>query len=292
MNKLHSQLKIVFTGVVRDCEKFLPYVLHNFERFSSISEQCAFVFVENDSQDQTKKILSEWGRLKENFYLLNLDGLGELKIRTLRLELARNTYLEFIKQNQSLRDCDLLVVMDMDDIGAYQINFENFLSAINFLQSADDLAAVFANQSGVYYDMWALREPIQCPVDVLEEVMDYAFNNQVSDDEAFEKTFRLRIRSIDPKSKPVEVDSAFGGLGIYKMKFVIGNKNPYLGSKVKFLKNIDGSLSVFRLQICEHVHFHMGLRVNGKRLCIYPGLINSENSGVTFFPGAYRSMLF
>lgn len=284
--------KIVFAGVARDCEKYLAKVLENVDRLASLFQEAAFVFVENDSKDDTKRVLSDWGKNKNNFHLINLDGLGNIPVRTLRLEMARNVYLELIKNHPRLNGHDYLCVLDMDNVSSRPIEVSAFEAALDFLEAAPDNAGVFANQNGTYYDMWALLHKELCPVDIWEEVLDYALAHNVSDQEAFDQTFAKRILSIDPSSPPIEVDSAFGGLGIYKMQYVINNPNQYLGSRVKVHVESDGSIKIFRMQTCDHPNFNMGVRNQGGRLFILPWLINGENSGLSFHCSAFRGMIF
>ena len=77
-----------------------------------------------------------------------------------------------------------------------------------------------------------------------------------------------KMINIKPSAKIIEVDSAFGGLGIYK-KSAIPNDAEYIGVD----KNGD--------EVCEHVSFHSSIRNNqGKifinpRLIIGPGIIQS-----------------
>ena len=180
----------------------------------------------------------------------------------------------------------------MDEVNSHQIDIKNFSNSLSFLNDSTSRAAAFANQQGGYYDLWALRSNELCPVDVWQEVLDYAHAHKVSDEEAFSKTFAKRIVNLESYKEPIEVDSAFGGLGIYKMKFILDNVNPYLGSKIKVLRNDDEQLQVLRTQICEHVHFHDGIRAQGGSLFIFPSLINNILHKIAFDPSSFRSLIF
>lgn len=284
--------RIIFAGVARDCEKFLPAVLRGIDPLSSEFPDSAFIFVENDSQDSTKSVLSQWGSGKDNFHLVNLDGLGGIPRRGLRLEIARATYVEFIKADPKLSTYDFLVVMDMDDINVRGVNLEKFSEALEFLQDQADHAVVFANQDGTYYDMWTLRHETLCPSDVWEEVLDWVHEKKVSDEEAYRNTFAKRVFSLPPLNKFLEVDSAFGGFAIYKLSYVLDNKNPYLGSKIKILKDEDGNITLYRWEICEHVHFNLGIKNLGGRLFIKQDLINAVVPWTEFPPSAFRNFIF
>ncbi|QWD87133.1 hypothetical protein AOC06_00695 [Polynucleobacter paludilacus] len=291
-NSITHQKRVIFAGIARDCEKFLPNVLEEISSLSEIFIDSAFIFLENDSQDLTKKILNDWGQSKNNFTLLNMDGLGQLPIRTLRLEYLRNTYIEFIKKNDVISNFDYLLTLDMDDVNTEGLNIDRFIESVQFLDAAADRAAVFANQEGIYYDMWALRHKELCPGDIWEEALDFVDKFKLSDVEAYQKTFRKRILSFDKNRDFVEVDSAFGGIGIYKLSYVLNNPNPYLGSKVKVLMSADKKVLISRMQVCEHVHFHRGIRAIGGKLFINPALINFKNKNENFNPSFFRSLLF
>ena len=268
-------------------------MLANLERLAGTVAEAAYVFVENDSQDATRAILTRWGAARPNFTLFDLAGLGGIPIRTLRLEYARNVYLEFVRGEPALSDFDVLCLIDMDDVGARPLDQGQFQVALDYLTAEPDRAAVFANQIGTYYDMWAFRHPEYCPEDVWFEVLESARLHGGSDQEAYERTFAPRIVCFNPASGPLEVDSAFGGLGLYRLDWVRRAPNPYLGSRIRVLRGPGGQRSVLRMQQCEHVHFNRGLRQIGGRLFVMPGLINGERPVAMNFPAsAYRGLPF
>ena len=272
-----SKPKIIFVGLVQNCGQFLPAVLKNLENFATLSSESAFLFLENDSTDNSKAILNAWGTGRSNFTLLNFDGLNNLGVRTVKLEILRNAYVECIRTFKNFKEHDLVVMVDMDNVGAWPVDLKEFSKAIDFLLADKQRAAVFANQIGTYYDIWALRHKELCPGDAWEEVFDYKVSHpQATDEEAFNQTFKKRIHSIPATDKPMEVNSAFGGLGIYRMEYILKNPNPYLGYKIKYTPSPDGTFKISRRQYCEHVHFHEGIRSIGGKLYILPSLINGE----------------
>jgi glycosyltransferase involved in cell wall biosynthesis len=287
-----SRKKAVFAGCARNCAEPLPKVLRNVERLSGLFEEAAFVLVENDSTDQTRHILEEWGRARANFKLVRMDDLQFCALRTVRLAIARNTYLEVIR-NSTIREFDYLFVMDMDDVNERELSVESVVKALAFLESQPSHAGVFANQSGAYFDMWALRHSMLCPRDVWEEVLEYAMVHSCSDEEAFARTFKPRIFSLSPGSEPVEVASAFGGFGIYKLHYALGSR--YVGRETKIVKNPPEEFRV-PMQICEHVPFNMGIEQQGGRLFVLPWLLNWDGwdagaDATWFIPSFYRELL-
>lgn len=283
--------KIIFAGLAQNCAPFLQDVLKNMENMASFASDVAYIILENDSKDSTKQDILTWGSNKKNFNFINLDGLNHLPVRSMRLEFLRNTYIEVIRADDYLKSFDLLMVVDMDDVSSYLIDSGQLCRAIDFLNSENDIAAVFPNQFGVYYDMWALRHPELCPGDIWKEVFDFVQINNCSDKEAFENTFAKRILSIDINEEPIEVESAFGGLGIYKMQYILNNPNPYVGVKIQVLAT-SPRVEICRWQLLEHAHFHQGIRSIGGRLFVLPYLINGDHTGMTFPESGFRMMLF
>ena len=282
--------KIIFAGLAQNCEKHLLAVFSNIEKISEFASETAYIFIENDSIDNTKQIIQNFSTNKNNFKFLTLDGLSQVKPRTIRLEFLRNFYLEIIKRDAYLSSFDLLVLMDMDEVNTYTIDITALDRALKFLYSSENIAGIFPNQIGSYYDMWAFRHQEICPVDIWEEVSNYALLHQCSDQEAFNNTFAKKILNIPPNMTPIEVNSAFGGLGIYKLNFILNNPNPYLGSKVKILE-ISPQINFCKVQICEHVHFHQGIRSLGGKLVILPEFINGINNA-TINPSFFRTLNF
>lgn len=65
---------------------------------------------------------------------------------------------------------------------------------------------------------------------------------------------------IDPGHGPIEVDSAFGGFGIYKTSSLCD----------AWYSGRDSS----GREVCEHVAFNFGVRRSGAKLYVMPALLN------------------
>ena len=283
---------IVFAGCARDSAQFLPHVLKNIQRISSLFSQSAVVVCENDSMDATKQILSEWGRGRENFELLNLDGLGQRPSRTSRLEFARNILIEFIRTWGKVRGFELLFLLDFDNANVDELDLGALSEALEWINGQQDVAAIFPNQvGGPYYDLWALRHETRCPGDVWEEVLDYSLKHKCDDETAFQATFAKRFFSLPRDAAPLEVDSAFGGFGVYRLAYALKNKNPYLGQKIKVVWDA-GKYSIILWQQCEHVHFHAGIRNLGGRLFVMPNLVNGNTKDFSVSSSGLRMRVF
>lgn len=284
--------QIVFAGCARDCARHLPAVFESLDRLGPAFGECAYVFAENDSRDGTRQALAAYGQDKPRFASLTLHGLSvSAPQRTVRLAVARNAVIACLRQWDEVREFDYLLLLDLDDIGIHALHPDALARALGWMAQRADVAAIFPNQLGPYYDLWALRHPTLCPGDVWEEVLDHKLAQACDDSTAYAATFARRLFTLAPDAPPLEVDSAFGGLGVYRLADVLRNPHPYVGDRVKILR--DGrSVCALRWQQCEHVHFHAGLRRAGRRLFVLPDLINAETQDIGFAPSAFRTMSF
>jgi Cryptococcal mannosyltransferase 1/Glycosyl transferase family 2 len=257
MQITNTKRSAVIVGCARDCEAFLPAVLQNVSTIANLYSRAAFVFVENDSADNTREILRKWLSRHACSFLVCLNELHvQEPRRTARLAIARNAYMEWL-HSQHLEQFDHLVVIDFDNANTNIISEESLAAAIRFLDSSTQNAAVFANQLP-YYDIWALRHDVWCPEDCWAQIRKRPA--YLPRHRAIERYLTSRQLNIDPNSPPVPVRSAFGGLGIYKLGFVRAAR--YVGLLS------DGS------QVCEHVAFNEAAVRAGGVLYIFPELLN------------------
>lgn len=287
-----NELKVVFAGCARDCSTHLPETIKNIRSYSKLFKESYTLIVENGSKDKTKEILNQ--NLNENDIFLFREDLNQLPNRGQRLESARNIIIDTIRDNEKLKNCDLFVVIDLDDVGTYKINDQDILKAVEFLFSKKKIGAVFANQLGTYYDMWTLRDQRYCKNDFWVEVLQLLIKNknlaeQISKDNFIEVKKRIidkKTISFDVNMPPILVESAFGGFGMYKMKNVINNKQKYIGVQNIEVISKDKKKIKLKYQKCEHVNFNQGIVEQNLELYILPFLINRGYRELTFSPQA------
>ena len=285
-----KDLKVIFAGCARDCAAFLPDTINNIRSYSKLFKESHTVIVENGSKDKTKEILNQ--NLNENDLFLFREDLTKLPVRGQRLEAARNLIVETIKENEKLKNCDLFIMMDLDDMGTYQINDQDILKAVTFLFSDNKNGAVFANQLGTYYDIWTLRDQKYSKTDFWVDVIKFLIKNKDSSEqisremliEVKKKILDKKIFSFDPSMSPILVESAFGGFGIYKMKNVLNNVNKYKGTQSIEVISKDEKKIKLKYQKCEHVNFNQGLAEQNLNLYILPYLINRGHEKQFFLP--------
>lgn len=175
-----NDLNVVFAGCAKNCAKFLPNVLQNINDYSFLFNKTFKIIVENGSTDGTKEILNS---SKDNQSIIYFrDDLNLIDQRTIRLALARNLIIDEIKNNQRLKDFDLLIMIDFDDRGIFKIEEDNISKAIKFLYSKNDIAGVFGNQPDLYFDMWALQDQKNFKDDFFVNALKFAASKMRSTD--------------------------------------------------------------------------------------------------------------
>jgi hypothetical protein len=236
------------------------------------SRKIDIFLVESDSDDKTINKLEELKSLISGFQYVSLGNLRDsIPDRVDRIRCARNAYVRYIRSNQESNKWKIVVVADLDGINR-AIKIGGIASSVRLL---DEYAGVFANQRFGYYDLSALRHPYWNPQDPFPElyfkIRELALMNRKSIFSKWVtpiKTFRLRTNLIYKKmliihkgSKIIEVDSAFGGMGIYKPEVFLNFNYDKISSNTNQ---------------CEHVDLHLKAISEGYKFVINPNFINSN----------------
>ena len=213
--------------------------------------------VESDSSDDTVARLSE---LATEDYRIRFNSLGAVENRfpnrIQRIRHCRNQYVYEIRTNPLYRDVDVVVAADLDGINT-KVNTAVLTLALNFEESWDALAA---NQSARYYDILALRHPMWSPNDWSLEAnwLEPYLGKKI----AKRHSLTDRMIQIPPTMLPIPVESAFGGLCIYRR---------WVFDQCDYLQDPTAPFNE-----SEHVTIHRKLRTAGGKIYIHPGLINSK----------------
>ena len=250
--------KAVFAGCARSCAPFLDGVLTNIEALGSAYDAYQLVIVENNSADDTRRRLREYAATRSNVRLIEADWLDKAHPkRGDRLAVARNLYMNAVREPH-YSDCDDLVVLDFDNVNCKPIDLASFRAARRWLWQEPDRRGVFANSTPFYYDIWALRHPTWCPDDCWGAVR--RAQATIGFDEAVRRYVASRQIAIAPATPPIDVDSAFGGLGIYRREAALAGS--YIG------------LDPEGQETCDHVAFNASAKGTDGVLAIYPALQN------------------
>ena len=248
--------RVVVAGLARNCAHALPPILRAVEQLGKACADWGYVFFENNSVDRTLHQLQRFDRVHRRGIVRSLGDLdGEIPSRTERLALLRNLCLDSIYSDPLLGTFEFLVVMDMDSVNEV-IDRHRLLQLMECRMPR--WAGLFANQRNHYYDIWALRHPIWCPDDCWKQVR--LRPSSVPFDDAVTEHVERRKITLDPHSGFVPVESAFGGLGLYRLQQLRDCR--YIGV------DAEGH------EICEHVAFHRDLVNRGGRLYIDTALLN------------------
>ena len=113
------------------------------------------------------------------------------------------------------------------------------------MEDVDNWDALFANQKNDYYDIWALRKE-----KFFNEDFSLTNNKEIIDD-----------RPDLPGGKFISVNSAFGGISVYKL------------SSIPTQCNYVGSYSSGR-EKCEHVEFNECIKNSGGKMYINTSFYN------------------
>lgn len=246
----------VFVGTARDCAGWLPDVLANLAKLSRFHDRAAFIFAVSDATDATAQLLRDWMGTERAGKVVDLGELaGRFQRRTERIAFARNVCLEEVR-GSAFAEYRHLVVADMDDVLAAPLDVDSYVRALQWLDTAPDRAAVFASASPRYYDIWALRHPTWSPHDCWHRIWERSARESF-EAAKFREVFARQI-ALPREMQPIEVRSAFGGLGLYRMSHAMRSR--YVG------------LDAQGREVSEHVAFNEAIARAGGRLFVFPGL--------------------
>lgn len=282
--------RITVAGCARDCGVHLDAIFDNLARLSIEYPRLSLVTVENDSIDNTSEILNRYARNFLRHDIFEIPGLAKsIPIRTQRLAFIRNLIIEVLKDGK-YSDSDYVLMIDFDEVCIRPWHIETITRVIAFLEADSNLAACFSNCDGHYYDLWAFRHPKVCPGDIWLDSYVHRLKSNCTVEEAFNHEVAPKIFQIPTTLQPFQVDSAFGGMGIYKMRALRESTSRYLGEQSIRIAT-DKGLSLVRYQRCEHVSYHAGLTKQlGATLAIFPELITQNTHARRFIPGAMDAL--
>lgn len=217
-----------------------------------------FLLIESDSTDGTVAELQRLRNEITGFQFTSLGALAEkIPARTERIAACRNRYLDELRNDPQFAAADYVMIADLDGVN----NDLRREALATCWTSTVPWDVVAANQSDAYYDIWALRHPDWCPVDCHEQYQ--RLRTLFDHPRALSIAIHSRMARVSPRASWIEVDSAFGGLAIYRREALLAGR--YTG--------VEQGRAV-----CEHVPLHAELRAKGYRIFINPALINAHRT--------------
>ena len=236
---------VAILSCVRDCGPYLERTIANMESIGNLFSDYRIFFYENDSIDNTAKILKTAQKCNSRIYINNTThaACSSLWPRTWRLAAAR----QFLLNSVGVHDekPDYIIVMDADDVAV-----KNPFTGVEFIKEA-----LLRKQywDGCFpplsYDLWAYRIPT-CTVNYWDDIYLQPLIKK-----------RLTNYSIKYDKNDLQVVcSAFNGIGIYK--YNVYCKGRYSGKNIMKINNKNARHLIHIQSVnqdCEHVNFHLSL---------------------------------
>lgn len=238
-----AKSKVAIVGLARDIEGILPASIARIGDTARHFASWKAIVLENDSTDGTKQILTNWATDDPDHVIVELLDNGRPHLhgfeqaRTEAMADYRNRCRELVREH--FPEADYVIAVDLDAWGGWSLH--GVINGIGWhkrLPKAGCMASTsLFKHSGTlidgkapwaHYDNWAYRWLGWTPR------LGPWF------------TFWLP----PPGAPPIEVNSAFGGLGIYKTKAYL--EAQYSGED------------------CEHVPFHSRMKEKGWTVHLNP----------------------
>lgn len=261
MSELTKNYSVVFAGPVRNCAAFLPDVFKNIERIGSLFKSYSCVFVESDSTDNSYQILKQYAENNSNIHVVSMGNLEpRITSRTVRIAAARNVAIEMCEIQGLMDTHDYYIQLCVDDVMAQEMDLNGILSCFKY--NVNDWDGMTANQN-TYYDLWTLRKAGWLDYDCW-----YALHTKpsyMSRDDAYNIFIGSKFIKIPKDYGLIEVDSAHGGMSIYKSSIAKGCR-------------YKGYNEITNFEESDIVEFCRNIKAKGGRIFINSEMINIHNN--------------
>lgn len=276
--------KLVCCLCVRNCERYLPYIIRNLNRLRALPYHLYVVFAVDNCVDRSEAFLDYYRSQWHDVTVLKIDNQSPL--RTVRIAAARNACLEVVESIRPAYHC----MIDADEVNVPPWNMELIHSLLQY----DGWDVVSFNRPE-FYDTWALVDgPYK------HHCWGWGkYNTQVI--EHYRKKILEKIKH--SQTKLIPCTSAFNGFAFYRSELVRSLR--YDGTYEKYLTlfsdqerldtkellalelnapDIELSPPHDEGQCCEHVYYHVcAIRECGARIfiCRYPLFQLKRSNGTT-----------
>jgi hypothetical protein len=244
--------RLVVAGTARSVEphldkiqKALTRMLSNYRNSNnsgaSSFELVQMIWFENNSNDDTVRILQSWRSTDWNVRVISED-LSHMTERTERLAHGRSRLWQEIETLLGDGEAYILM-MDMDDVNWHLSNVQECLNLPD-----PDWSVCCCNSYKVYYDLFALR--------TLDDWMPGASGSPRMTMPGHQRQQHKPFRHIPANRAPIPVKSCFGGAALYKYNAVIRTvlRNAEQ-QKESLYVGVDPN-KPNKAAVCEHLSFH------------------------------------
>lgn len=255
--------KVVFCGMVRDSEKEVRRNIPVLEKMASYFADYRIVILENNSEDDTKKVLNSWMNrnpkmiaLCNDFDERKYDEIPREPIynkyksrrRIQKYDDYRNMYCDYVEYKLNF-ESDYYIEIDLD---IAKIDVKGFITSFG-----NDIKWNAITANGYSYNMWGKRRyhDTYCLIESGKEHIPQSEESIMENQKAFEP---LR------KGMPfIRVAAAMGGMIIFKTK-------ERISLRYHVIPNNFGGIEV----LCDHVSIFYQLAERGyDKFYINPNLI-------------------
>lgn len=264
-------MRVLVVGLIRNGAQHIAGEVERVHRILDEVGPTEVFIVESDSADSTPDVLRA---MEERFPWFSYVAMGHLSAqiptRTERLAFCRNRYVDEINR-RNLGESDLVIAVDFD-LKNDLLTAEMVKTAVN----TGEWDILTANQKGPYYDIWTLRHPSLSPNDYRSSMRQYR-DLGMSEYVAALRTLYARMVTIPTDTPRIAVQSAFGGLAIYR---------PWVFTEARYAGyDHDGN------EVSDHVPFNLSLTAKGAQIFIEPSLVTTGRTEHSSLVGILRARL-
>ena len=258
---IHKPIKdaeILITGPARNIAALIANEISGLYKAMRDFKCVHGLVVESDSDDGTvQQLVALKGHLL-NFNYISLGRLvDQIPMRTARLAYVRNCIIKEVQTNPQYAKIDFIAMADLDGINRH-ISADAITQCWDVTENWD---VITANQANTYYDVWTLRHRDWSPVDCMVQM--HKLEPILGESAAQNLAVQAKQVHLSTNQGMIEVDSAFGGLGIYR--------------RAAFLAGRYSGVNTAEQEESDHIAFHADLRKQGYRIYINSALINSSH---------------
>ena len=219
MNNNNQKYTVLFCGISKNCIETIGYNLAFLSDYRNESKfQIKMIFIDSDSNDGTKKELERFSIDKNFVTYVELNGLeAKYKNRIERIALSRNACLNIITKNYNLNNV-IYIPLDLD-INLFKFaTIDQLDNLINYCIEKKEPNGIFPFSEPFYYDIFALRasgwvrynsqfwaKRMKKYIKIGSFIYNYFL------------IFRHQVDLVNFKKLNINISSAFGGIGIYKL---------------------------------------------------------------------------
>ena len=190
----------IIGGIAKDIERFIPNMEQNLKKIRGAFDNTITLLITDENSDNTQELLKKYSEKTPNTLFRVIENKGTF--RTDKIAYARNELLSMM--DGYLDQYDYVVTMDLDmwDVSTSAIT--------ETLKNQDKWDVATANDPELYYDTWALRTGYfdRSCVNTAHGWACHTLKPFIPNEEMHTQ--------IPVEHEPIQVISAYGGLGIYK----------------------------------------------------------------------------